>query len=228
MATYCAASWAAAEGSSDGAVVGCRWAEGRWQQKGALEFKGTENRVRIFIPGEYESITLACWMRIEGFDRYLSAIMLTDGHDLGEVHWQFTETGQLLLGVKADMQLLARLSFWCRIAALGRGTVGAFGLCLRSRKRHRRSLCRWASGEHRSNSQGHYVAIRRSRTWELGAGDLQGLPRSKFERTHRRICCVQNGAFRETDLQDVRSGATQLVEQYEVAKLITFGGSLLC
>jgi hypothetical protein len=29
--------------------------------------------------------------------------MLTDGHDEGEVHWQFTETGQLLLGVKADM-----------------------------------------------------------------------------------------------------------------------------
>ena len=89
--------------ASDGAIVGCRWTEGRWPHKSALEFKGTENRVRIFIPGEYESITLACWVRIEGFDRWLSALMLTDGHDLGEVHWQFTETGQLLLGVKADM-----------------------------------------------------------------------------------------------------------------------------
>jgi len=28
--------------------------------------------------------------------------LLTEGHDLGEVHWQFTETGQLLLGVKAE------------------------------------------------------------------------------------------------------------------------------
>jgi len=87
----------------DGAIVGCRWTEGRWSHKGALEWKGTENRVRIFIPGDYESLTLAAWVRIDGFDRYLSAIMLADGHDEGEVHWQFTETGQMLLGVKADM-----------------------------------------------------------------------------------------------------------------------------
>jgi hypothetical protein len=86
----------------DGALVGCRWAEGRWPGKQALEFKSTEDRVLLNIPGEYESISLACWVRIDGFDRWLSSLLLTDGHDVGEVHWQFTETGQLLLGVKAD------------------------------------------------------------------------------------------------------------------------------
>jgi hypothetical protein len=85
-----------------GALVGCRWAEGRWPGKSALEFKSTEDRIRLSIPGEYKSITLACWIRIDGFDRWLSSLLLTDGHDLGEVHWQFTETGQLLLGVKAE------------------------------------------------------------------------------------------------------------------------------
>lgn len=85
-----------------GAIVGCRWAEGRWPEKPALEFKSTEDRVRIDVPGEFESITLACWVRIDGFDRWLSSLLLPDGHNLGEVHWQFTETGQLLLGVKAD------------------------------------------------------------------------------------------------------------------------------
>jgi hypothetical protein len=85
-----------------GAIVGCRWAEGRWLGKQALEFKSTEDRVRLNIPGEFESITLACWVRIDGFDRWLSSLLLTDGHNLGEVHWQFTETGQLLLGVKAE------------------------------------------------------------------------------------------------------------------------------
>jgi hypothetical protein len=85
-----------------GAIVGCRWAEGRWPEKQALEFKSTEDRVRLDIPGEYESMTLACWVRIDGFDRWLSSLLLPDGHNLGEVHWQFTETGQLLLGVKAD------------------------------------------------------------------------------------------------------------------------------
>jgi hypothetical protein len=85
-----------------GAIVGCRWAEGRWPEKQALEFKSTEDRVRIDVPGEFKSITLACWVRIDGFDRWLSSLLLPDGHNLGEVHWQFTETGQLLLGVKAD------------------------------------------------------------------------------------------------------------------------------
>lgn len=90
--------------SQDGAIVGCHWTEGRWPQKQALEFKGAEDRVKVFVPGEYDSITLACWVRVEGFDRFLSSLLLTEGHDLGEVHWQFTDTGKLLLGVKADME----------------------------------------------------------------------------------------------------------------------------
>jgi ferric-dicitrate binding protein FerR (iron transport regulator) len=91
-----------AEGGDSGAIIGCRWAEGRWPGKQALEFKGTEDRVRINVPGEFESASLACWVRINGFDRFLGSLMLTEGHDVGEVHWQFTDTGRLLLGVKAD------------------------------------------------------------------------------------------------------------------------------
>ncbi|MEQ8848265.1 LamG-like jellyroll fold domain-containing protein [Botrimarina sp.] len=87
--------------SLEGAIVGCQWSEGRWPWKRALEFKRLNDRVRLSIPGEYESVTFSCWLRIDGFDRWLSSILLTDGHELGEPHWQFTETGQLLLGVKA-------------------------------------------------------------------------------------------------------------------------------
>lgn len=90
--------------SLNGAIVGCRWTEGRWPGKQALEFKGVEDRVRLNIPGEFRSITLSCWIRIDGFDRRLGSIFLTDGHDVGEAHWQFTDSGQLLLGVKADPQ----------------------------------------------------------------------------------------------------------------------------
>ncbi len=90
------------DGSRSGAIVGCRWAEGRWPGKAALEFKGIEDRVLLGIPGEFQSITLASWIRIDGFDRRSSSILLTDGHDVGEPHWQFTAGGQLLLGVKAD------------------------------------------------------------------------------------------------------------------------------
>jgi Concanavalin A-like lectin/glucanases superfamily/FecR protein len=88
--------------SLNGAIVGCRWTEGRWPGKVALEFKGIEDRVRLSIPGEFRSITLSCWIRIDGFDRRLGSIFLTDGHEVGEPHWQFTNNGQLLLGVEAE------------------------------------------------------------------------------------------------------------------------------
>ncbi len=87
--------------SLNGAIVGCRWTDGRWPGKSALEFKGVEDRVRLNIPGEFRSITLSCWIRIDGFDRRLGSIFLTDGHNVGEPHWQFTNNGQLLLGVEA-------------------------------------------------------------------------------------------------------------------------------
>jgi hypothetical protein len=56
------------------------------------------------VPGEFKSLTFAGWVRLEGMERWLSSLMLTDGHQLGEVHWQITELGQLLLGVKAEAE----------------------------------------------------------------------------------------------------------------------------
>jgi hypothetical protein len=47
-------------------------------------------------------LTYAAWIRIEGLERWLSSLMLTDGHQLGELHWQLTDQGQLMLGVKAE------------------------------------------------------------------------------------------------------------------------------
>jgi Concanavalin A-like lectin/glucanases superfamily len=87
------------DGSRDGAVVGCLWSPGRWPEKFALEFKRTSDRVRINVPGEFDRLSLAAWVRMEGLNFWLSALMLTDGWDLGEVHWQITADGELLLGV---------------------------------------------------------------------------------------------------------------------------------
>jgi hypothetical protein len=86
----------------DGAIVGCQWTTGRWPGKQALEFKRTTDRVRVNVPGEFESLTYSAWIRIEGLERWLSSLMLTDGHQPGELHWQMTDQGQLMLGVKAE------------------------------------------------------------------------------------------------------------------------------
>ncbi|MCB1076585.1 MAG: hypothetical protein KDM64_02050 [Verrucomicrobiae bacterium] len=86
-------------GSGSGAIIGAQWTQGRWPGKGSLEFKRITDRVRLKVPGEFESLTLAAWVRIEGFDRWLSSLMLTDGWEEGEIHWQISDKGELVVGV---------------------------------------------------------------------------------------------------------------------------------
>ncbi len=88
--------------SRDGAIVGCGWVDGRWPGKGALEFKRPSDRVRIDVPGEFESLTFAAWVRIDAIENRFNSLMLTDGFDPGEAHWQIDHRGRLILGVRND------------------------------------------------------------------------------------------------------------------------------
>jgi hypothetical protein len=84
----------------NGAIVGCRWTEGRWSGKDALEFKHPGDRVRLQIPGEFDSLTYSAWVRIDGLDRPFIALVLTNGYEVGEPHWQLRDDGRLLLGIQ--------------------------------------------------------------------------------------------------------------------------------
>lgn len=86
----------------DGAIIGARWAEGRWAGKKALEFKCPGDRVRFQDAGEYESLTLMTWVRVDGIDRPFNGLMLTDGWTSGSVHWQITQKGALKLGIHGE------------------------------------------------------------------------------------------------------------------------------
>jgi hypothetical protein len=88
----------------DGAIIGARWTEGRWLGKKALEFKCPGDRVRFQDAGEYESLTLMTWVRVDGLDRPYSGLMMTDGWISGSVHWQITEKGLLKLGIHGEKQ----------------------------------------------------------------------------------------------------------------------------
>src|SRR5207249_4021874 len=46
------------------------------------------------------SLTLAAWSRIEEFDQSLNSLMVTDDWDAGEVHWQLSDKGEMILGVR--------------------------------------------------------------------------------------------------------------------------------
>ena len=88
----------------DGAIVGARQTQGRWHAKSALEFKRPGDRVRVQIPGEYGSLTFACWVKIDSLDRWYNSLLLTDNYQQGEPHWQILDTGQLFFSVRVSSE----------------------------------------------------------------------------------------------------------------------------
>jgi len=85
------------DAARDGTIVGCQWTEGRWPDKHALEFRNVNDRVRLDVPGEYESLTLAAWVRVQGLDRQINSLFMSDGFEAGTVHWSIRHDGVLAL-----------------------------------------------------------------------------------------------------------------------------------
>lgn len=84
----------------DGAIVGAKRVAGRWPQKSGVEFKRPGDRVRVNIPGQFGSLTFACWVKIDSLDRWYNSLFLTDSYQRGEPHWQILDTGQLFFSVR--------------------------------------------------------------------------------------------------------------------------------
>lgn len=82
-----------------GGAVGASWTQGRWPEKTALEFKRPGDRVRLNLDGTYHALTLACWMKVDSVDKKYNSLLLTDGYDNGEPHWQIYEDGSLMFSV---------------------------------------------------------------------------------------------------------------------------------
>ncbi|MFN4257862.1 MAG: LamG-like jellyroll fold domain-containing protein [Gemmataceae bacterium] len=81
-----------------GTLVGCQWTEGRWPGKQALDFKRPTDRVRLHIPGEFQAVTLMAWLRVDSLPNVLNSLLLTDGYDPGELHWQLHGKGHVIAG----------------------------------------------------------------------------------------------------------------------------------
>ncbi|MCA8988565.1 MAG: FecR domain-containing protein [Planctomycetaceae bacterium] len=87
--------------ASEGAVVAAGAAANRWGEPSrALDFSPAGSRVRTQIPGEYQNLSLICWVKINSLDRWYNSLFLTDGHEQGEPHWQIMDDGRLFFSVK--------------------------------------------------------------------------------------------------------------------------------
>ncbi|VTU00863.1 Uncharacterized protein OS=Blastopirellula marina DSM 3645 GN=DSM3645_25091 PE=4 SV=1: Laminin_G_3 [Gemmataceae bacterium] len=88
-------------GSLHGAVVGATWVEGRWPGKSALAFEEPADRVVLFVPGAYRSLTAAAWFRPDDPAGGNNPLFMTAGMPAGAVHWQVQRQGNINLGVRA-------------------------------------------------------------------------------------------------------------------------------
>lgn len=126
-------------GGGAGTLVGCGQADGRWPGRTAVEFRDSADRVRLAIPGEHESLTLAAWVRVDSLPRLFNSLLMSDGFGGGAVHWQVRNTGVLRLGVSAadrpagpravdydapGVFSSARLGRWTHLAVVYDGPAG--------------------------------------------------------------------------------------------------------
>jgi hypothetical protein len=109
----------------NGGIVGCEWDEGRWPGKAALDFRRTSDRIRVDIPGEFDALTLMTWVRVDYFNNRLNALLLSDGWEHNEVHWELNGDGVLIFAVRDGVMsyspvVLAerQLGLWTHLAAV--------------------------------------------------------------------------------------------------------------
>jgi hypothetical protein len=120
----------------DATIVGCQWVEGRWPDKHALEFRNVSDRVRLSVPGEYESLTLAAWVRVQGLDRQINSLFMSDGFEAGTVHWSIrrdgvlgltaigSEPGHYQICASPPVLTLDRFGLWVHLAVVIDGGAG--------------------------------------------------------------------------------------------------------
>lgn len=90
---------------SNGAVIGCKWEEGRWAGKGALSFKRNNDRVRLNLPQHLSSATLAAWIKIDSLPLTVAPIICAEPLSLGAACWSINKQGKLTLRVKSAKEL---------------------------------------------------------------------------------------------------------------------------
>src|SRR5204863_5148165 len=99
------------------------------------DFQNVNDRVRVNVPGEFEALTFAAWVRVQGLDRKLNSLFMSDGLVPGTVHWLIRNDGVLSITLKGPgkgnseiissrpVLTLNRLGLWMHLAVVMDGTA---------------------------------------------------------------------------------------------------------
>jgi hypothetical protein len=124
---------------SAASVIGCDWEYGRWPGKLALEFKRSDDRLRLNVPGGHDALTLLAWVRVDSLVHPQHALLMSDSFQRGAIHWYLQQDGSIGLGVhtaddsapndwrhviSAPAVLPEMLGGWVMLAAVVDATAG--------------------------------------------------------------------------------------------------------
>ena len=87
---------------SHGAIVGCRWTNGRWPSKGGLEFKSPSDRVHFQSNDPYQTITLSAWVRLDSNPKRTMCLLSSSENTSNSLSWHIHGSGNLVLTVRND------------------------------------------------------------------------------------------------------------------------------
>jgi hypothetical protein len=61
---------------------------GRGPGKRALQFERSGDNAALTIPGEFQQVTFAAWLKTDRLENTVNAVMNSTGSWAGSVHWQ--------------------------------------------------------------------------------------------------------------------------------------------
>jgi len=94
---------ASASPATHGSIVGSVRTEGRWPDKGALQFRSEGDRVRLIAPEPMHAVTLLAWVRVDSLPRGQNILLAADSEQTGALHWLLTGEGRLRLEIARDL-----------------------------------------------------------------------------------------------------------------------------
>lgn len=94
---------ASASPETHGSIVGSLRTEGRWPDKGALQFRSEGDRVRLTASQPMHAVTLLAWVRVDSLPRGQNMLLAADSEQTGALRWLIGSEGRLRLEIARDL-----------------------------------------------------------------------------------------------------------------------------
>lgn len=80
-------------------IIGCRWSEGRWPGKRAIQIRSSGDRLNIDVPGKMNAVTLFASLRVDAPLVGYRSLLSPDSKEPGALRWGISDQGCLRLGI---------------------------------------------------------------------------------------------------------------------------------